>query len=151
VQSIISGAAEGATFVMRAGTYRIGGIAPRNNQTILAETPGSVILNGSRLVTPTAEGPYWVVTGQTQQGQVHGECDSGHPRCAYPEDLFVDDVPQLHVASISAVGPGKWFFDYNADKVYMGRESGRPSRRDLGVPQCDLQRCHGRHRARRRG
>jgi hypothetical protein len=120
VQSIISGAAEGATFVMRAGTYRIGGIAPRNNQTILAETPGSVILNGSRLVTPTAEGPYWVVTGQTQQGQVHGECDSGHPRCAYPEDLFVDDVPQLHVASISAVGPGKWFFDYNADKVYMG-------------------------------
>ena len=45
---------------------------------------------------------------------------SGYPRCNYPEDLFIDDVPLLHVARLSDVGPGKWHFDYAADRIYLG-------------------------------
>jgi hypothetical protein len=78
------------------------------------------VLCGARLLTPVREGSYWVAYGQTQEGQVHGQCDSTHPRCMYPEDLFLDDQLLVHVSSASAVAPGKWFFDYASDKVYMG-------------------------------
>jgi hypothetical protein len=37
----------------------------------------------------------------------------------YPEDLFFDGVPLRHVASKSAVVPGTFFFDYEADAIYI--------------------------------
>ena len=46
-------------------------------------------------------------------------CVTAYPRCGYPEDLFIDNVPLQHVDSLSAVGPGKWYFDYAADKIYF--------------------------------
>ncbi len=32
----------------------------------------------------------------------------------------MDDKPLLHVDSLSKVGPGKFFFDYGADRIYVG-------------------------------
>src|SRR5262249_40891476 len=64
--------------------------------------------------------------GQTQQGPTTGldanspaQCATGFSRCMYPEDLFFDNTALLHVATLSALGPGKWFFDYSADKIYF--------------------------------
>jgi hypothetical protein len=36
-----------------------------------------------------------------------------------PEDLFINDVRMQHVASVAAGGPGKWYFDYGADTIYI--------------------------------
>jgi parallel beta-helix repeat protein len=93
-------------------------ISPKNGNSFTGET--GAILNGSRLLTPQAEGAYWVVYGQTQQGIAVGTCTSSNPRCMYPEDLFLDGRTLVHAASLSGVGPGTWFFDYAADKIYMG-------------------------------
>ncbi len=37
----------------------------------------------------------------------------------YPEDLYFDSVPLFHAGSISAVGPGSWYFDYSARIIYF--------------------------------
>ncbi len=39
--------------------------------------------------------------------------------CVYPEDLYFDNVPLLHVASLGAVGPGTWYFDYPHQTIYF--------------------------------
>jgi hypothetical protein len=44
---------------------------------------------------------------------------SDSPRCGYPEDLFIDDQPLRHVASLAEVGPGAWYFDYPGDVIYF--------------------------------
>ena len=49
----------------------------------------------------------------------YAECDSGYPRCGYPEDLYFDGLPLRHVDNLGAVGPGMFFFDYNADRIYF--------------------------------
>jgi hypothetical protein len=36
-----------------------------------------------------------------------------------PEDLYFDNLPLLHVASLSAVGPGSWYFDYPNHNIYF--------------------------------
>ena len=118
IQAAVNAAPEGAAFWIKAGVHRFQSVTPKNRQTFVGE-PGAV-LSGARILTSfSREGSYWVATGQTQQGAVHSApeaCVTAYPRCGYPEDLFINNVPLQHVASLSAVGPGKWYFDYAADK-----------------------------------
>jgi parallel beta-helix repeat protein len=109
---------------LKAGTYRQQRIYPKTGDTFIGERGPNgerlAILNGARVLTSfTREGSYYVASGQTQQGQVHGFCDDSHPRCAYPEDLFFDNRPMLHVAALSDVGAGEFYFDYTNDKIYF--------------------------------
>lgn len=125
IQAVVNAAAEGAVIVLKAGVHRLQTVTPKNRQTIAGE-PGTV-LSGARLLTSfSREGSAWVAFGQTQQGTVTPSsigsfpvCNSAYPRCGYPEDLFIDDVPLRHVSSLSGGGPGRWFFDYATDKIYL--------------------------------
>jgi len=38
----------------------------------------------------------------------------------YPEDLFFNNVLKTRVASLTNVGPGSWYLDYNAQIAYLG-------------------------------
>jgi parallel beta-helix repeat protein len=62
------------------------------------------------------------VSGITPESSYRGECDSTHPACMYPEDLFFDSKPLTRVASLSLVAPGTWFLDYSTDKAYVGSD-----------------------------
>ena len=115
----MNGAPSGAVFYLKAGTYRLQSVVPKTGDTFIGEF--GAILNGSRLLTSFhRSGKYWTVGGQTQEDTYRiGQCDASAPRCAYPEDLFFDDKPMLHVAGLSDVGPGKWYFDYANDRIYF--------------------------------
>ena len=123
IQAVSDSAGAGATLYIRAGVHRMQQVKTKDNQTFIGE-PGAV-LNGSRLLSGwQQDGSRWWVGGQTQQGNRHGRCEGGSPRCNYPEDLFIDSVRQEHVDSLSKVAPGKWYFDYGADRVYVGDNPG---------------------------
>ncbi len=118
VQSIVESHAAGTTYVFSAGMYRRVEIQPHDNDIFIAT--GRVILNGAeQLFNFSRSGNLWYVDGQTQKGQLNGSCLPTSPMCAHPEDLFFDEKPLLHVSSLSQVGPGKWFFDYNAGRIYF--------------------------------
>jgi parallel beta-helix repeat protein len=46
-------------------------------------------------------------------------CEAGFEGCQWPEDLFIDDRLLLRVTGLADMGPGKWYFDYGADKIYL--------------------------------
>ncbi|MGH9161334.1 MAG: right-handed parallel beta-helix repeat-containing protein [Vicinamibacteraceae bacterium] len=118
IQDVVDESPAGATFLLKAGVHRPQTIIPKERQTFMGE-PGT-ILSGARVLTGWARsGATWYVTGQTQQGLPRGECLPEHPRCAHPENLFVDDKILIHTDSLSRGGPGKWFFDYAADRIYV--------------------------------
>jgi hypothetical protein len=118
VAAVVAQSPEGFTFIFMPGVYQLQQIRPKNGDVFLGQ-PGA-ILSGARLLTTfIREGRFWVATGQSQQGQLNGECVPEHPACIYPEDLFFDDRPLLHVANLSSVVPGAWFFDYPNHKIYF--------------------------------
>ena len=67
----------------------------------------------------------WSVDGQTEEGLVHGTLvEGGNPQDRRPEELFLDGDRAAHVSSRDELGPGRWYFDYDADRVWLGRSRG---------------------------
>jgi len=119
IQAKVSNYPGGTRFLLKAGVHRNQKITPKAGDIFVGEA-GTILSGARRLTTFTRQGGYWVATGQTQQGQRLGRnCEPNRPRCTYPEQLFINDVLLQHVGSLAAVGPGKWYFDYAADKIYF--------------------------------
>jgi hypothetical protein len=118
VQSIVNANPEGTTFVFQAGIYRLQSIEPLSGDIFVGQN--NPVLSGAQVLTTfTQQGGYYIARGQTQQGQLNGVCLPAYPMCEYPEDLYFDNVPLLHVASLSAVGHGSWYFDYPNHNIYF--------------------------------
>jgi hypothetical protein len=113
----------GTEFIIKAGVHRHQMVRPRDGNSFIGQ-PGAVLSGAKVLDTFVREGQYWVATGQTQQGQVHGLCrsnpDGTRPEgCRYPEDLFIDDKALFQVTTFEEIEPGKWLFDYLNDRIYF--------------------------------
>lgn len=124
IQAVVDAHPAGTTYSLVPGVYRNQAISPKAGDVFTGPSGGDegrAVLTGAVVLTEfSRRDGWWVATDQTQDGQVHGECDPEHPRCAYPEDVFFDDVPLLHVAAKGDLGPGTFFFDYDADIIYFG-------------------------------
>lgn len=108
-----------STFYLKDGVYRLQTITPRTGDTFIGSR--NAVLNGSKLLTNFVHsGRYWYAPDQFQQsGSPVGTCDKNYPRCNYPQDLFLDNLPLEHVNSLDAVIPGTWYFDYINHRIYL--------------------------------
>ena len=121
LQARVNAAAPGTAFRLKPGLYRLSApIIPKDRDTFRGE-PGAIVSGAKILDGWMANGRDWKVTGQTQQLAPHSgaTCLNGYPRCRYPEDLFMDGSFLRHVDSRASLGPGRWFFDYANDTIYM--------------------------------
>lgn len=120
--AIAAAGSTGQTFCIAAGTHRLRSVTPLNGQRFIG-TPGAQLFGSSVLTGWVSNSGNWYVTGQTQagyQGYVGlGFCNSG-TGCEYPEDLWFESTLKTHVTTLGAIGAGKWFFDYAADRIYVG-------------------------------
>jgi parallel beta-helix repeat protein len=120
IQAAVNAFPGNTTFLLKAGVHRLQQVTPKDGDKFAGER--GAVLDGAALLTAfVQEGGYWTISGQTAQGEIRlqGACQGWAPGCAYPEQLFLDDAPLQHVDSRSAVGSGKWFFDYALDKIYL--------------------------------
>jgi parallel beta-helix repeat protein len=124
LKTLVAADTKGSTFCLKAGTYYGFSITPKANQSFIGE-PG-VVLSGAKKLTMVKDGTAnrWKATGQTQQGYVWkgAACPADRPGCQLPEELFVNNVRQEPVLSLSQLAAGKFFFDYAADTIYMGSD-----------------------------
>jgi parallel beta-helix repeat protein len=121
IQAAVDANPAGTSFLLKAGVHRMQEIKPKNGDSFTGEV--GTILSGARLLTSfDRSGAYWVASGQTQEGLTSDpiHCEPGYEGCQWPEDLFLDDRLLQHVTRLSAVSPGSWYFDYGADKIYLG-------------------------------
>jgi parallel beta-helix repeat protein len=123
VQAAVDAHPAGTTFCLAAGIYRLPATIDPKAGDVFVGAPGAV-LSGARVVTDFARsGGWWVLPNQTQASAPSGdpgvECDSTHPRCVDNEGVFVDDQALTAVASLSALGPGKFYFDHAGHAIYL--------------------------------
>ena len=120
IQEIVDNNPEGTAFIIKTGIHRMQEIWPKDGNTFWGEA--GAILNGGRALTEfEQEGGLYYAPNQTQEGWYPSSdiCLEGWERCNRPEDLFFDNEPLRHVTSLEDVATGKWFFDYDNDKIYF--------------------------------
>jgi parallel beta-helix repeat protein len=128
LQSTVNAYGTGTTFCLKAGIHRLStGVVPKSGDQFIGE-PGAVV-SGAKDITAlfTASNGFWVASGQTQRNQATtGFCETASPLCTSSDDVFLDDKLLRRVASASELGPGRFFFDYAAQKIWIGdNPSGR--------------------------
>ena len=123
IQNVINSNSSGSTYILAAGVHRATftrvdqvHIAPKTGDIIQGET--GAVLSGAKLLTSfSRSGSYWYASGlSVYQGRPYG---TGTEAAKRPEDLFINDNVLQRVMTLSAVGPGKWYFDYGANRVYF--------------------------------
>jgi parallel beta-helix repeat protein len=138
IPAVVDANPAGTTFVIHPGVYRLKiPINAKNGDAFIGQTTCAppktacpAILNGSELLTSFHQaGPLYYVNGQTQHNPVtitSSQCEPKkpgylvpYPGCVYPEDLYFDNKPLVHVIALLDVGPGKWFFDYPTQTIYF--------------------------------
>ncbi len=119
IQMAVVTSAEGTTFILTAGVYRMQSIQPKNGDIFTGQ--GRVILNGSQILPfqldPAGSG-YWVAHAAAITLN-SGECQTAHPLCGFTQDLFIDGVLQAPVGSAQGMQPGTWYFNRGNDSVYV--------------------------------
>jgi parallel beta-helix repeat protein len=127
IQSVIDANPGPNIFLLGPGVHRGQSVRLGDYQTL--EGLDGAILSGAEILTNWTydeTNDVWYAEGQTQQGRVSAEwvpsgpvCRETNPRCRYPEDLFIDGQIQKHVTWLGDVADGTWFFDYDADRIYV--------------------------------
>lgn len=126
IQTAVNNNPTGTTFTLAPGVYRMQIVVPKAGDVFSGES--GAILDGAELIDPSSwhqiSPSVWLAqaSGITQQASYRGVCDSTHPACMYPEDLFFDSKPLTRVASGSLVVPGTWYLDYSTEKIYVGSD-----------------------------
>lgn len=126
IQSIVDAQPAGTDYILAPGTYREQSVVPQDGDTFAGQ-PGAV-LSGARLLEgfePT--GDLWSIGGQSQESERHGSCDApdelsdieDYKGCRFAEQLFINDEPLWQVTSPEELAAGRWYFDYNADRIYL--------------------------------
>jgi hypothetical protein len=109
----------GTEFRVQAGTYRLQSISPKEGDSFLGE-PGSILNGAQVLASFSRSGQLWAAPVRVEERSAYrGECNEAHPACAFPTDLFVDNVPLFRVAKVDDVGPGNWYLDHDGRVVYL--------------------------------
>ena len=122
--------------VFAPGVYREVSITPRPGDVFVGDSPSAdaVVLTGARVIATTAVKPAgegqagkFVAANRTEKtSSGPGKCDPTHPRCTFPNDLFFDGVPLMHVGIRSHVNrSGTWYFDVAANEIvfFVGSNS----------------------------
>lgn len=122
LQSVVNAYPSGTTYMLTRGVYRMQSVTPKSGDVYVGQS--GAVMNGSRLATSFSQQTisgitYWVTPGPTQAGTVTGSCDSSHPMCKYPQDLFINNQLIQRVASLSAVTASTCYFNYSTGKVYF--------------------------------
>lgn len=134
VQSIVNSNVCGSTFIFAPGVYSNVTIFPVNETTNPIDgdtfrgqyprttTNAATLYGGTVVANFTLQGSRWVGNVTTTPVPASGpfyKCDSKHPGCLLPEDLFFDGTLYLRVTSQSAVAAGRWYLDYTTGNVYL--------------------------------
>ena len=118
-QEVVDRYPPGTSYVIAAGVHRLQEVVVDDGDTFVGED--GAVLSGARVLEGfTPRRGLWAIDGQSQQGFVHGTVLEGREAVRHPEDLWLDDVRLEHVAELEDVGPGRWYFAYDDDRIWMG-------------------------------
>jgi Right handed beta helix region len=130
VQNVIDHQPQGAVVCFAKGVYRIRTPLVPKAHMHLVGARGAILSGAKRLTSFIKKNGFWVATDQHQQQTVGDErcMPATYTGCRYAEGVYVGGRALRQVMSRGALGPGRFFFDYASDEIWLGSN---PSGKDV--------------------
>jgi hypothetical protein len=142
LQRLVDDNPEGTTFCLLAGVHHPVGVVPKDRQRFVGEGQATILSGAQPLRAADArrdDAGRWYWSGQRQRSDPYGELvgtDGGvhaNPGDRYNEELFTSTSgdPQAppkrwqRVLSVADLGPGRWFLDEAAGRIYLTEDPAR--------------------------
>ena len=139
VTKAVNASPSGSTIVLRAGSYTESVMVPKEKTVAIQAYPKEAAwLDGSQSVTGfTKSGTTWAKTGWNYifdasptfaRGAADGAPPSwqfvnpSYPMAAHPDQVWINDVRQTQVGSITQVKAGTFFVDRTAKRLHLGTD-----------------------------
>jgi hypothetical protein len=127
IQSAVNANPAGTTYCLAAGVYRLSApLTLKTGDTLWGAGPSptrGTMLSGARVMTGwVASGVNWYVSGVLPPSYEDddGQCeDLSTNLCHNFEDVFRNGSQLLRVAGLDQLGPGRFYADYAANRVYV--------------------------------
>jgi parallel beta-helix repeat protein len=131
IRHAVAAAPDGSTVVVRGGTYHESVVVPYGRRITLQNWPGEAVwLDGSTAVAGwVQEGSAWRRDGWTARfdssipgygSSAFNMLDPAHAMAAHPDQVWVDGNGQRQVGSRAEVGPGTFYVDEAAQRLFLG-------------------------------
>ena len=137
ISAAVNRAPADGTVVVASGSYHENVTILRSTPVHLTSAPGATVwLDGSRVVSNwKASNGRWEAAGWTPSFDSSPTLTAGapdgappywqfvspsFPMAAHPDQVWIDDVAQRQVGTLSGVRPGTFYVDYTGDKLYLG-------------------------------
>jgi parallel beta-helix repeat protein len=120
VQAAIDSNPNGAMVCLGTGVHRLSkALVPKAGQRLVGE-PGAVLSGAVLVGSFSRTGTSWVARGVVPTSpSTNGVCMPGYSGCKYSEAVFHDSRPLWRVTSLSELGPGRFYQDYQAGTLYI--------------------------------
>jgi Right handed beta helix region len=129
LQAAVTNGANGTTFCLDPGVYRLSGpLVLREGQKLIGTGKRGAIISGARVVRASRQASYWVITGQTSLGTsgqgtigcraINGADPMG--MCVYTDQVFLNNRSLWQVGSLQELSSGEFFWDYATNVIYLG-------------------------------
>jgi hypothetical protein len=124
VQNVIDHQSQGAVICFDKGVYRIRTPLEPKARMHLVGGRGVVLSGAKRLTSFVRKSGFWVATGQRQRQPVGDErcMSSRYTGCRYAEGVYINLRPLRQVTNRSALAPGRFFFDYSHDQIWLAND-----------------------------
>lgn len=127
IQKVVNAHPAGTTYCLAAGLYRLSApLTLKSRDTLWGAGPSptsGTMLSGARVLTGwVASGANWYVSGALPPAYQdrNGQCENlTHNLCHKFEDVFRGSTQLLRVPSLNDLGPGRFYADYAANRVYV--------------------------------
>jgi len=127
IQKAVNANPAGTTYCLAAGVHRLAApLTLKTGDTLWGAGPSptrGTVLSGARVLTGwVASGANWSVSGALPAAyqDKNGQCENlATNLCHKFEDLFRGSTQLLRVPSLNDLGPGKFYADYAANRVYV--------------------------------
>jgi hypothetical protein len=131
VQAAIDDNPNGATLCLGSGVHRLlKALLPKAGQRLIGE-PGTVLSGALPVRSFSRIGTGWVAHGVVPSARsTNGVCMPHYSGCRYSEAVFLDSRPLWRVTSLSRLGPGMFYQDYQAGDLYLADD---PTRHELEI------------------
>ena len=119
IQAAIDANPAGTVFQLASGIYRGESFQAKTGDQFIGDPTGDTVVSGAIVLDKwAASGKYWVQSGLG--APLFGKVISGsNPMSSKLNDLFVDNVLYIRVASLARVTAGTWYFDPATDAAYI--------------------------------